>query len=131
MGLATKIALVPVVFALNSGCAVYYHDAKTGAEHIWGFGHLETKVTPPSEGKQAVIRRATLSGLAFGIEDDAIGLSAGWARRERITVYGDNTSLAIQRPPSDDYFMFKIGALPPNVPTEHPDQPATHEDKLP
>jgi len=104
MRLLSKFTLLLGFPISMSGCAIYYHDAKTGAEHIWGFGHLVTKVTPPADGKQAVIRRATLTGLALGVEDDSFGFSAGWDRRERITVYDGNTFLAIQRPPATTSF---------------------------
>jgi hypothetical protein len=94
------------------GCAIYYRDADSGAEHIWGFGHLAMKATPPLEGKQALIRRATLTGIALGVDDGSLGLSLGWDQRERIIVYDENTALTIQRPPSNDFFYFKIGTYP-------------------
>jgi hypothetical protein len=131
MGLFSKFTLILGFPILMSGCAVYYHDAKTGAEHIWGIGHLVTKVTPPADGKQAVIRRATLTGLALGLDDDAFGFSAGWDRRERITVYDDNTSLAIQRPPSNDFFLFKIGTFPQQPPEESQNAPANTKENTP
>ncbi|MCF7964583.1 MAG: hypothetical protein K9L79_03475 [Methylobacter tundripaludum] len=96
-----------------SGCAIYYRDAETGAEHIWGIGHLATKVSAPEDGKQAVIRKATLAGVAFGMEECSVGMSAGWDQRERIAIYDDNTSIAVQRPEDDNSFLFKFGSQPP------------------
>lgn len=95
-----------------AGCAIYYRDAESGAEHIWGFGHLAMKATPPLNGKQAIIRKATLTGLALGIDDGSFGVSVGWDQRERLVVYDENTALTIQRPPSNDFFYFKIGSYP-------------------
>lgn len=108
----TKFTWILILPILLSGCAIYYHDTNTGAEHIWGFGHLATKVTPPSDGKQAIIRQSTLTGLAVGIEDEAFGFSVGYDRRERITVYDANSTLAIQRPTSNNFILFKIGSYP-------------------
>jgi hypothetical protein len=112
-----KFMLIVVFLNILESCAVYYHDEKTGAEHIWGFGHIVTKVAPPKEGSKAVIRRASLAGLMAGIENEAFDISAGWNSRERITVYDANSSLRIERPPSDDFFLFKIGSYPPALRT--------------
>ena len=100
---------------LLSSCAVYYRDRDSGAEHIWGFGHLSMKVVPPNEGKQALIQRTTLTGLAVGLDNGSFGLSVGWDQREHILIYDANTAISIQRPPSNDSFYFKIGTYPPDV----------------
>lgn len=107
------------LFSSISGCAIYYRDAETGAEHIWGIGHLATKVSAPEGGKQAVIRKATLAGVAVGMEEGAVGMSAGWDQRERITIYDENTSIAIQRPEDDNFFSFEFGAQPPTPALPH------------
>lgn len=106
------MASIALSFAV-SGCAIYYRDAETGAEHIWGIGHLATKVSAPEDGKQAVIREATLAGVALGMEEGAVGMSAGWDQRERITIYDESTSIAVQRPEDDNFFLFKFGSQPP------------------
>jgi hypothetical protein len=110
--LTLRIIIFVIVGFHVAGCAIYYRDADSGAEHIWGFGHLAMKATPPLDGKQALIRRATLAGVALGIEDGSFGMSVGWDQRERIIVYDENTALTIQRPPSNDFFYFKIGSYP-------------------
>lgn len=94
------------------GCAIYYRDAKTGAEHIWGIGHIATKISAPEDGKQALISKATLTGINFGIEENKIGLSAGFDRRERIVIYDENAAISIIRPESDNFFLFKFGSIP-------------------
>lgn len=109
---AKVILSVTLSFAV-SGCAIYYRDAESGAEHIWGVGHLATKVSAPEDGKQAVIRKVTLAGVALGMEEGAVGVSAGWDQRERITIYDDNTSIAVQRLEDDNFFLFKFGSQPP------------------
>ena len=115
--------VVVIVVVQMSGCAIYYRDADSGAEHIWGFGHLAMKATPPLEGKQALIRKATLTGVAVGVDDGSFGLSIGWDQRERLIVYKESTALTIQPPPSDDFFYFKIGSYPIELGYTHINQP--------
>ena len=52
-----KVPLLLLSCVLHAGCAVYFHDVETGADHVWGFGHLAMKVAPESEGKQAVMKK--------------------------------------------------------------------------
>ena len=107
-----KIALLGTLTVAMQSCAIYYRDADSGAEHIWGFGHLAMKATPPLDGKQTVVRRATLAGVALGIDDGSLGVSVGWDQRERIDVFDESTAVTIERPPSNDFFYFKIGTYP-------------------
>jgi hypothetical protein len=113
--LAMKIFVLFLAFNVFSGCAVYYRDRESGAEHIWGFGHLATKVTPPLEGKKALIQKMTLTGVAVGIDNGSLGISVGYDEREHLLIYDENTAISIQRPPSDDYLFFKIGTYPPQT----------------
>jgi len=112
--LAIKISAVVFIGLLQSSCAVYYRDRDSGAEHIWGFGHLSMKVVPPTEKKQAIIQRTTLTGIAVGLDNGSFGLSVGWDQREHMLIYDDNTAISIQRPPTNDFFYFKIGTYPPD-----------------
>lgn len=114
-----SIALFIAIGFLLSGCAIYYRDRDTGAEHIFGFGHLSVKIIPPHEGKQALVQRMTLTGLAAGLDNGSLGVSAGWDRREHILIYDENVAVTIQRPPSNDFFYFKIGTYPPDLEKTH------------
>lgn len=106
-----------------SSCAIYYRNRDTGVEHIFGFGHLSVKTIPPHEGKQALVQRMTLTGLAVGMDNGSLGVSVGYDRREHILIYDENVAVTIQRPPSNDFYYFKIGTYPPgswNIPVaEH------------
>lgn len=117
---ALSINLLVLIGFLLSGCAVYYRDRDTGADHIWGFGHLSVKATPPIEGKQALIQRTTLTGVTLGLDNGSLGFNVGWNRREHILVYDENAAITIQRPPSNDFFQFKIGTYPPSLGTVPP-----------
>jgi len=112
MGNPTKCVFLIMLFLSLSSCGIYYRDEETGAEHIWGIGHLATKVSAPEDGKQAVIRKATLAGISFGVEEGAIGTSVGWDQRERIAIYDENTAISILRPKEDNFFLFKFGTQP-------------------
>ena len=113
--LTLRIVIFVIVGFQLAGCAVYYRDRESGAEHIWGFGHLATKVTPPLEGKKALIQKMTLTGVAVGIDNGSLGVSVGYDEREHILIYDENTAIAILRPPSNDFFYFKIGTYPPDL----------------
>ena len=112
---SVSISLLITLGFLLSGCAIYYRDRDTGAEHIFGFGHLSVKTIPPQEGKQALVQRMTLTGIAAGLDNGSLGISAGWDRREHILIYDENVAVTIRRPPSNDFFYFKIGTYPPDL----------------
>lgn len=112
---ASNIGILVLIGFLLSGCAIYYRDRDSGAEHIFGFGHLAVKTIPPNNGKQALVQRITLTGLALGMDNGALGVSAGWDRREHILIYDENAAITIQRPPSNDFFYFEIGTYPPEL----------------
>ncbi len=107
-----KIFVITAISLTLSSCAVYYHDRVSGVEHIFGFGHLSMKVTPPKEEKQAIIQRATMTGVAVGMDNGSLGMSVGYDQREHILIYDENVAITIKRPPSNDFFQFKIGTYP-------------------
>ncbi|NKB82590.1 MAG: hypothetical protein GKS05_12020 [Nitrospirales bacterium] len=110
--LMLRIIIFVIVGFHVAGCAVYYRDRESGAEHIWGFGHLAMKVTPPLEGKKALIQQMTLTGVAVGTDNGSFGVSVGYDEREHLLIYDANTAIAIRRHPSNDFFYFKIGTDP-------------------
>ena len=124
---SSKFLVIAFLSLYLTGCAIYYRDPDSGAEHIWGFGHLAMKVTPPLEGKQAIIRRATLTGVAVGTGDGSFGISVGYDRNESILIYDENTAISIQRPPSNDFFYFKIGTAPPGAFSQSDKKNSTEE----
>lgn len=123
-----KIIIITVSGLLLPGCAVYYHDRAAGIDHIFGFGHLSMKVTPPEEEKQAIVRRATTTGFAVGMDNGSLGMSVGYDQREHILIYDENVAITIERPPSNDFFQFRIGTYPIK-PDELFDTKESSEDK--
>lgn len=63
---AGLVLAVLILMPSATGCAVHYYDAKTGTEHIWGFGHMKMRVTPPNEGLQTVVRGTDVIGASIG-----------------------------------------------------------------
>jgi hypothetical protein len=98
------------IFLTN--CALYYRDIESGTDHLWGFGHLATKISEPNDKKQAVIRQVTLAGFGLDVEDESFEISAGWHQSERIHLYEENAAISIQRPENGDSFLFKFGSEP-------------------
>lgn len=119
--LTIALAIASILF---SGCAFYYHDSTTATDHVWGFGHLAIKAIPPNEGKQALLQRATLTGIAIGLDNGSFGFSAGWDRREHMHIYQEDVAITIRRHPADDFWLIKLGTYPPNFgivpPIENP-----------
>jgi hypothetical protein len=105
------VFLMMLIFSVSS-CGIYYQDGETGAEHIWGIGHLATKISAPEDGKQASLHKVTLAGIALAMENGELGMSVGWNQRERIAIYDENTAISIQRPEDDNLFKFKFGSKP-------------------
>lgn len=118
--IAIQLTLSIALGSFLSSCAIYYRDRESGAEHIWGFGHLTMKVSAPYEEKQALIQRSSLTGIAAGMDNGALGISVGYDQREHILIYDENTAITIQRPPSNDFFFFKIGSLPIQIDLKEP-----------
>jgi hypothetical protein len=74
----------------------------------------------------------TLTGLAAGLDNGALGVNAGWDRREHILIYDENVAVTIQRPPSNDFFSFKIGTYPPDLEKTHDGKIGTEKkERLP
>jgi hypothetical protein len=110
--------ILPALLTSAMGCAIHYYDAKNGAEHLWGFGHIKMKVIPANEGVQAVVKGTETLGfnLAAGTEDYHVGL--GWDYRRRILI-SSNAAIRLEWPDAD-FFNVRVGNNPPfttNFPT--------------
>ena len=93
------------------GCAVHYYDKKSGADHLWGIGHMKMRASPPNEGVQAVVKGIETLGLnlAAGREDYHIGL--GWDYRRRIVI-SSNSAVRLEWP-NGNFFNIRVGTVPP------------------
>ncbi|MFI5399050.1 MAG: hypothetical protein ACHQ9S_26260 [Candidatus Binatia bacterium] len=110
--LPALVVCVPLV-----GCAIQYTDSKTGADHIWGFGHLAMKATVPNEGKKAVVRGVTLCGVALGLRDGHAFFEIGWEEQQRVEVVDENTQVRLEAP-SSDLLNIRVGSRPPGGDTK-------------
>lgn len=118
----TRLLLGVVMCWALTGCAVHYSDSKTGAEHIWGFGHLAVKATVPDDGKKAIVRSVTLFGAALGFRDGSPLLSIGWEELQRVEVMDGNTAVLIEGP-RNDFLELKFGGAPASAALSAKEQP--------
>ena len=99
--------------AALAGCALHYYDAESGAEHVWGVGHMVMKATLP-QGQQAIVRGTTLLGLGVGNGDGQFYITFGWDKRQRLDILDGNTALKLQGP-MGDLLNVRLGPLPPEI----------------
>lgn len=90
------LLLMAATMLISAGCAVHYYDAKTGTEHLWGFGHLKMKALPEGNGPltssnavMAYVTSVGTCGLSFGWGQEFSGLTAGWDSRSRLIIRQD------------------------------------------
>ena len=106
--MAAKLTILGCA-ALLSGCAVQYYDPETGASHVWGFGHMSMKMSPPNEGLQAVIRGTRVLGLSLGRVRDRTYLTFGYDSEQQTDVMADDTSVHLEWP-AGDLFNVRVGS---------------------
>jgi hypothetical protein len=104
-----RAAALGAGLAALAGCAVHYHDPATGADHVWGFGHLVMKAAPPRDGQRAVVRRVALLGVSLGVQDRQPYLTVGWDDRQRLDIVDEDAALALEGP-RGDLVNLRIGA---------------------
>ena len=102
------------ILTLLQGCTVYYYDPKTGAEHVWGIGHMAMKATVPQEGHRAVVRRTDVFGIATGISDEGGYLALGWDGVQRVNILDANTAVNLQWS-NCDLLSLRIGSPAPTT----------------
>lgn len=117
-------ALLGAALALSqSGCALHYHDAKTGTEHVWGLTHVKMRVAPatgspaPSLATQSETVGIGLH-LGSGAAAAGSGLVLGWDRRTRVVLPEDG-AMSLEWP-STQLFDVRVGRLPPSLPADPP-----------
>lgn len=79
-----------VACLLSTGCAFHYHDARSGSDHVWGFGHLQTRVNAGSNGVMTIVSGVRSLGLGVSSAPEQTALTAGWSVRHRIAIPQDS-----------------------------------------
>lgn len=118
-----------VITALNglSGCALHYYDKKTGAEHIFGFGHMVMKASAPENGHQAIVTGTDIVGLGLGKSREGGYLSLGWDNRRWIEIIDKNTTVDLVWP-NGNFLNTRVGASwPQNTMQQHNSREGNHE----
>lgn len=98
-----------------SGCAIHYFDKHTGAEHIWGIGHMSLKASVPNEGLKAIVRETTLSGISIGVADPGEHLTIGWENRQSVEIIDEDTAIRLEWP-HGDLLNLRFGSEWPDKP---------------
>ena len=106
--------LISITFALT-GCGIHYYDARTGVEHVWGFGHLQMRVLPPTNGIQAVVKGYSIIGAKVGGSPDDYGVSLGYDSRRMIYVSPENALFDLSWPDAS-FFNVRVGTNFPAAP---------------
>lgn len=118
------VALVVLLSSTGvTGCAVHYYDAATGAEHIWGIGHMVMRAPVPAEGHRALVRGTSVLGLAVGKLGGEHYLTLGWERRHRLEMFDESTAIGLAWP-GGSFLNVRVGShLPSFVGTRGPHDP--------
>ena len=103
---------------LISGCAVRYHDAATGTDHLWGFGHFAARATLPNEGRVAVVRGSDILGLGIDVSPARPQFVLGWSREIRVDVLSTDTAVELRHP--ENLFEIAVGSEPTTITRPEP-----------
>jgi hypothetical protein len=100
--------------ALLSACALQYYDPETGTTHVWGFGHMRMKASPPNEGVQAIVRATSILGLSLGRTTGGRAyLTLGYDSEQQTDIVAESTSVYLEWP-SGDLFNLRAGSTWPD-----------------
>ena len=99
---------------LSPGCAVQYFDARTGTEHLWGFGHLKMRSVPLNDEKVAIVKGTQMLGFNIGAGQENFYLGIGWDYRSRLSILETNTAITFIWPTNTlwlpgDLFRVRLG----------------------
>lgn len=100
---------------LLQACALHYFDPKTGAEHVFGFGHLVMKATVNEDCTEAVLLGRDLLGISAGRDEEGVQLALGWSRSRRVRVLDEDGLLLVEWP-NADLVNARIGTALPSEP---------------
>ena len=103
-----QTAIVVFFVLLNGGCAIHYFDSETGTEHIWGFGHMQMKVSASNEGVRAIVRGTETVGVAIGVGEDESYALLGWQKLSNLYIVDSDTAVRLEWP-SSDLFEVRVG----------------------
>ena len=113
-----RLSLVAGVGALwLVGCGIHYYDPDTGAEHVWGVGHLTMKLSTPTEGVRVAVTGVHLIGIGLGRGETESYMHVGWREARLLRVLQESTCVRLDWP-RNDLFSVRVGTLPPGVARE-------------
>ncbi|TXI20894.1 MAG: hypothetical protein E6Q62_00280 [Nitrosomonas sp.] len=122
----TGLAVITALSGL-SGCAVHYYDKKTGAEHIFGFGHMVMKTSAPENSHRAIVTGIDIVGVGLGKSREGGYLSLGWDNRRWIEIIDKNTTVDLVWP-NGNFLNTRVGSSwPQNDLQQHNSRGGNHE----
>jgi len=101
-----------------SGCAINYYDADTGAQHLFGIGHMVMKIEQGESRPVAVFSGLSTIGVAAGSTVDGYSFNGGWAYHQSIHVLRHDASFNMLWP-NADWLNIKVGSWPDQLSAEH------------
>ena len=114
-----------VAILCQSGCAVHYYDKQTGTEHLWGFGHMRTKVSPANEHVRSLVTGVQTVGVGIGIGQEDYSIAVGMSERLRLTV-ADDTAVRLDWP-DHDFFKVQVGTRLDSISMAGTNSPSNQE----
>lgn len=97
-----------------SGCAVLYFDAKTGTQHVVGFGHMKMRINPSRENVRATIFGIETIGISVGSSPGGRHASLGWQSLHSVEVM-NNSAVRLEWI-TNDPFTISVGSYFPYTP---------------
>jgi hypothetical protein len=85
---AQRLVLACLI-AATFGCAIRTYDATTGVEHLWGVGHVATRIHDRDLSIGAVARRSDAIGLIVSSDAQERTIALGWLRLDRLEIQDD------------------------------------------
>lgn len=103
-----------IFMCLSSGCAIHHYDAKTGTEHVWGFGHVAMRSVAANEGLQGVVSSTEFLGLVFSSSPQESFFSAGYSKQQRLHIIDADAAFRLEWPTAD-LLNVRIGSEFPHL----------------
>jgi len=102
-GVSLAVARVLLMVGLT-GCAIHYSDRRTGTEHLWGLGQMQSSRSNNCEFA-TIVTGYRVPGLCLEIGRDHFGLTLGYLNRQQLAVVNTNATDAIQPPHATPPFL--------------------------
>src|SRR4051812_34922881 len=102
-----RVVIAACISSLCSSCVVHCYDKKTGTDRLFGFGYIETRISPSCEGEQVTATRVKAVGFEVEAGKESSGIALGYNEQLRLVV---STNAAVRLDwHSRDIFGARVG----------------------